>query len=151
MKKISRAFRKTRLQIGAIPVRSAPDGSLEILLVTTRATKRWTVPKGWPIKGLKAHEAAAREAQEEAGVVGRISRKSAGRYLYWKRLSTHFLLCKVKLYVLVVETRLDSWPEQHQRLNHWFKAADAADLVDEPGLKEALRSLKLKQAKPKRR
>jgi 8-oxo-dGTP pyrophosphatase MutT (NUDIX family) len=150
MKKIRRAPRKTRLQIGAVPVRWSPDGSLEILLVTTRTTKRWTVPKGWPIKGLKAQEAAAREAQEEAGVVGKISKKSVGRYLYWKRLSEHFLLCKVKLYVLVVETRLDRWPEQHQRLHHWFKASDAADIVDEPGLKAALRSLKLKQVKPKR-
>jgi ADP-ribose pyrophosphatase YjhB (NUDIX family) len=53
-----------RLQVGALPIRFSDDGSIEILLITTRTSKRWTVPKGWPIKGLKAHEAAAREARE---------------------------------------------------------------------------------------
>lgn len=143
MKKTRSAPGKARLQIGAVPVRIASDGSVEVLLVTTRTTKRWTVPKGWPIKKLKAHDAAAREAREEAGVVGRIRKKPVGRYIYWKRMADHFLLCKVKLFLLTVENRLDSWPERSQRLHHWFKLTDAADLVEEPGLRAALRSLKL--------
>ncbi|TCR62947.1 NUDIX domain-containing protein [Bosea sp. BK604] len=142
MKKGRPARGKTRLQLGAIPVRSAADGSLEILLITTRTTKRWTIPKGWPIKGLKAHEAAAREALEEAGAVGKIHRKAVGRYLYWKRMDDHFQLCKVKLFLLTVETRLDTWLERDQRHHHWFRQEDAVDLVEEPGLKAVLRSLK---------
>jgi 8-oxo-dGTP pyrophosphatase MutT (NUDIX family) len=142
MKKTRRARGKARLQVGAVPVRTGPDGSVEVLLVTTRTTKRWTVPKGWPIKGLKAHEAAAREAREEAGAVGKIRKKPVGRYLYWKRMADYFLVCKVKLFLLTVEGQLDDWSERNERLHHWFSLADAADLVEEPGLMTALRSLK---------
>lgn len=133
---------KARLQVGAVPVRAASNGSIEVLLVTTRTTRRWTIPKGWPIKGLKAHETAAREAAEEAGAVGKIRKKAVGRYLYWKRMSDHFQLCTVKVFQLTVETRLDTWRERDQRHHHWFRQEDAADLVEEPGLKAVLRSLK---------
>lgn len=142
MKKARRTPGKARLQVGAVPVRTAPDGTVEILLVTTRTTKRWTIPKGWPVKGLKAHEAAALEAREEAGAIGKIRKKPVGRYLYWKRMADHFLLCKVRLFLLIVEGRLDTWPERNERLHHWLKLGDAADLVEEPGLKAVLRSLK---------
>ncbi|TCR67115.1 8-oxo-dGTP pyrophosphatase MutT (NUDIX family) [Bosea sp. BK604] len=124
-------------------MRFAPDGSAEILLVTTRTTKRWTIPKGWPIKGLKAHEAAAREAQEEAGVVGKICKKSVGKYLYWKRLADQSILCNVKLYPLKVERSLDVWRERDERQQQWFSLSEAADMVGEPGLSATLRSLKL--------
>ncbi|WP_245973797.1 NUDIX hydrolase [Bosea caraganae] len=123
IKKTRRVPEKARLQVGAVPVRHSPDGSIEVLLVTTRTTKRWTVPKGWPIKGLKAHEAAAREAQEEAGAIGTIRRKSMGRYLYWKRMEDYMLLCEVKLFLLTVTGRLDDWPERDQRRHQWFKLA----------------------------
>ncbi|MGO4407528.1 NUDIX hydrolase [Bosea sp. RAF48] len=124
-----------------MPIRHAADGSTEILLVTSRTTRRWIVPKGWPMKGLKDYDAAAREAFEEAGVIGRISREPAGRYNYWKRMSDHFVLCEVNLYLLEVEQQLDSFSEQHQRDLHWFKLADAADIVDEPELSTAIRKL----------
>lgn len=128
-------------QIAAMPIRRTGDGSLEIMLVTSRTTRRWIVPKGWPIKGLKDPEAAAREAMEEAGVVGRIGRKPAGRYAYWKRFSDHFALCTVKIYLLEVENQLPVWAEQGERHCQWFKPEDAADLVDEPELSTAIRKL----------
>lgn len=129
-------------QVAALPVRRRRrDGGVEVLLVTSRDTGRWIVPKGWPMKGLKDSAAAAREAYEEAGVVGRVSEKPAGRYTYWKRMDDHFTLCEVKLYLLEVERQLESWAEQHQRDLHWFKLADAADIVDEPELSSALRKL----------
>ncbi|MDR6874200.1 8-oxo-dGTP pyrophosphatase MutT (NUDIX family) [Bosea sp. BE125] len=124
-----------------MPIRRMDDGSTEIMLVTSRTTQRWIVPKGWPIKGLKNHEAAAREAFEEAGVIGKISPKPAGRYIYWKRMRDHFVLCTVKLYLLEVERQLESWAEQGQRRSQWFKPEDAADLVDEPELSTAIRKL----------
>lgn len=141
MKKMKRAPGEIRAQIAAMPVRRQDDGSTEILLVTSRTTRRWIVPKGWPIKGMTAPEAAAREAFEEAGVVGRIVSEPAGRYTYWKRMPDHFVLCEVTLYLLEVERRLDSWAEQHQRQSQWFRLEDAADLVDEPELATAIRNL----------
>lgn len=132
------------MQVGALPLRRTASGSWEILLVTTRTTKRWTVPKGWPIKKLKAHDAAAREAREEAGVVGQVKKKPVGRYLYWKRLEAEFRLCKVRLYPLRVTEQLDTWPEEAQRLRHWFSLEDASDLVEEPGLRKVLATLVLR-------
>lgn len=132
---------KPKAQIAALPVRIALDDPLEVLLVTTRSTKRWTVPKGWPMKGRKAHEAAAVEAWEEAGVRGKARKRPIGRYLYWKRLAAHFELCRVKLYVLIVEDAQGDWPERGERSRNWFAVNDAADLVDEPGLKKVLREL----------
>lgn len=145
MKKTRRAPGQPRAQIAAMPIRRRADGSAEILLVTSRTTRRWIVPKGWPMKGLKDHDAAAREALEEAGVVGRISKEPAGRYSYWKRMVDHFVLCEVKLYLLEVEQQLPVWAEQDQRHSQWFKLADAADLVDEPELRSVIRNLKLDQ------
>ena len=61
---------KRRLQYAAVPYRRRGDGTIEVMLVTSRETKRWVVPKGWPIRGAKPHTSAAREAMEEAGVLG---------------------------------------------------------------------------------
>lgn len=134
---------KARLQVGALPLRFSADGTAEILLVTTRTTKRWTIPKGWPIKGLKAHEAAAREAQEEAGVRGKVRKKSIGKYLYWKRIADDDVLCRVKVFQLIVEQRLEDWPERDERRQQWFRLGDAADLAGEAGLSALLRSLEV--------
>lgn len=141
MKKSRRGVGETRVQVAAVPVRQSSSGSLEVLLVTSRTTQRWIVPKGWPIKGLDDNDAAAREAFEEAGVVGRIGKKPVGRYTYWKRLDDHFVLCEVKLYRLGFERQLERWSEQSQRRCHWFSREDAADLVDEPGLKTLIAGL----------
>lgn len=141
MKKAKRKTGEKRSQIAAMPIRRAADGSTELLLVTSRTTRRWIVPKGWPMKGVKDRDAAAQEAYEEAGVLGRVSEKPAGRYSYWKRMSDHFALCEVKLYLLEVEQQHADFREQHQRDLHWFKLADAADIVDEPELSTAIRKL----------
>ncbi|TCR65666.1 NUDIX hydrolase [Bosea sp. BK604] len=138
---------KARLQVAALPLRHGADGSVEVLLVTTRTTKRWTVPKGWPIKGLKAHEAAAREAAEEAGVIGKICKRPLAEYLYWKQCADGPILCRVKLFKLRVDRRLDTWPEKAERRQQWFKFSDAADLVGEPGLGAIMRSLKVEFAR----
>lgn len=141
MKKSRRAPGDARAQIAAMPVRLGTDGKPEIMLVTSRTTKRWIVPKGWPMKGMKDHDAAAREAFEEAGVVGKIGKKPAGRYSYWKRFEDHFALCEVTLYLLEVERQLPDWVERGERHCQWFRLEDAADLVDEPELGSAIRAL----------
>lgn len=132
---------KPRMQVGALPLRKAAGGFPEVLLVTTRSTKRWTIPKGWPIKGLKSHEAAGREAMEEAGVAGKCRKQAVGRYLYWKRKEDHFELCRVRVFPMNVRDILDDWPERAERQRHWFSLPDAADMVEEPGLKAVLRML----------
>lgn len=140
MKKAKRLTAKPRAQVGALAVRRAETG-YEVLLVTTRSTGRWTIPKGWPMKGRKAHDAATIEAWEEAGVLGRARKRSVGSYLYWKRMEDHFLLCRVKLYPVSVKEEVHAWPEQMERQRFWFAAQVAAELVEEPGLKKVLAAL----------
>lgn len=129
------------IQVGALPVRCDPDGTPRVLLVTSRETKRWVIPKGWPIKGLNKPRSAEKEAREEAGVRGKIRRKPLGTYHYMKRLTTGLQACEVWVYRLDVEGTLRSWREQGQRDLVWFSVADAAQRVEEPGLAALIRAL----------
>jgi 8-oxo-dGTP pyrophosphatase MutT (NUDIX family) len=127
------AKQRAGLQYAALPYRMA-DG-LEILLITSRETGRWVLPKGWPMKGKEGYATAAREAEEEAGVRGRIGKMPIGCYGYGKRLPDGVLLdFTVQVYPLEVEKHMDRWPEQGQRTIAWFKPEDAADLVEEDEL-----------------
>jgi 8-oxo-dGTP pyrophosphatase MutT (NUDIX family) len=125
------------LQYAALPYRLGEQ--IEILLVTSRETQRWVIPKGWPMKGRKPHAAAAREALEEAGVVGKIGKTPIGAYRYVKRLKNGApLVCSVDVYALNVERQRKRWPEQHQRTAHWFTVAEAAAAVHEPELQDLI-------------
>jgi 8-oxo-dGTP pyrophosphatase MutT (NUDIX family) len=129
-------------QVAALPVRFADDGACEVMLITSRETQRWIIPKGWPMAGLKDSQAAAREAREEAGLVGRVGKRPIGSYSYWKRCPHHFAFCTVQVYVLEVERRLKNWKEKGQRRAEWFAPDAAAELVEEPGLKAILHDLR---------
>jgi 8-oxo-dGTP pyrophosphatase MutT (NUDIX family) len=124
-----------RTQYAALPYRVGGDGRIEVLLATSRETKRWVIPKGWPMKGIKPHKAAAREAFEETGAVGRAAKIAIGRYEYWKRLKESFVLCRVKVFPLRVERLEETWSEQGERQRRWFSQAEAAARVEEPGLR----------------
>ncbi|ACA16612.1 NUDIX hydrolase [Methylobacterium sp. 4-46] len=129
-----------RRQVGVLPLRHGPDGA-QVLLITSRETRRWVIPKGWPMKGLKNHEAAAREAYEEAGVIGRVEKHALGSYLYQKRLkSRDTVLCQVQVFPLHVRRQLKAWPEQQERDGRWFSPSDAAEAVTEPGLAALIRA-----------
>ncbi len=118
------------LQYAALPYRAQEE--LEFLLITSRETSRWVLPKGWPMKGKKPHVCAAREALEEAGVKGKIGKSAIGCYRYVKRLPKDGAIpCSVDVYPLMVERQLKRWAEQGQRSLGWFSATDAASLVDE--------------------
>jgi 8-oxo-dGTP pyrophosphatase MutT (NUDIX family) len=120
-------------QYAALPYRYLH--SLEILLISSRETRRWVIPKGWPMKGRKPHAVAAREALEEAGVVGRIGKRPVGSYQYVKRLKNGApLLCTVEVFPMMVERQRDRWREQDQRTARWFPAEEAAAAVEEPEL-----------------
>src|SRR5262245_50762320 len=122
-----------RRQVGALPVRMR-DGAEEVCLITTRETRRWTIPKGWPMKGLKDRLAAAVEAEQEAGLYGRMSKRPLGDYVYWKRLEAKFDLVRVTVFRLDVEGSHPSWRERDQREIRWVSRGEAAQMVEEPGL-----------------
>ena len=141
--------RKKRVQYAALPYRWGADG-LEILLITSRETRRWVLPKGWPIKGLKPAAAARREALEEAGLVGRIAKNPAGHYEYDKRLRTGATVtCKVAVFPLRVEKQRQRWPEMGQREARWFTAEGAAGAVAEAGLADLF--LRFQESRARRR
>jgi len=132
------------VQVAALPVRVGEDGNFQVLLLTSRETKRWVVPKGWTMKGRKPWEAAAQEALEEAGVVGRPRKKPIGSYIYFKRREAHFDVCRVDVYVLAFAKQLKTWREKGQREAKWFGLDEAAELVEEPGLVSLLQKLDAK-------
>ena len=125
---------QARNQIAALPWRRGKKG-LEILLISSRETKRWVIPKGWPMKGRKLHAAAAQEAKEEAGLLGKILKDPIGYFHYVKNMPNGAaLLCRVDVFPLQVEKQLKSWPEREQRVTRWFPLEEAAELVREPEL-----------------
>lgn len=125
-----------RLQFGALPWRVSEDGHVEILLATSRDTKRWVIPKGWPMEGRKPHIVAAIEAQEEAGLHGKVDKARIGEFEYEKRMKGGGAVdCIVEVYSLRVERQRRKWPERGQRVTFWFPYTVAAQQVDEPGLK----------------
>lgn len=125
--------RRPARQYGALPFRHAPG--LEILLLTSRETKRWVIPKGWPMRGLTPPASAATEATEEAGITGAIGASSIGRYLYGKRAKDGSERpCEVTVFPMDVFELAETWVEQAQRERRWFPAKEAARQIQEPGL-----------------
>ncbi|WOS65360.1 NUDIX hydrolase [Sinorhizobium fredii] len=133
-----------RRQVAALPFRISELGSVEILLITSRDTGRFIIPKGWRKKDQKEADAAAREAFEEAGVVGKVASKPAGSYTYWKRGNSEFELLQVLVYPFEVKKQRASWPEKGERKMAWLTAEDAALLVDEPALASLIRTFATK-------
>ncbi|PDQ17810.1 NUDIX hydrolase [Mesorhizobium sanjuanii] len=146
-----KAVRKARKgerirQVAAIPFRPNGHGNLEVMLVTSRATRRFIVPKGWPMKGKSGRKAAAIEAQQEAGVTGKMLRQPAGTYSYWKRIENRFVRVDVIVYLLAVTEELIDWQEAESRQRAWLAPEDAAMLIDEPELSTLLRDLEVPES-----
>jgi 8-oxo-dGTP pyrophosphatase MutT (NUDIX family) len=129
-----------RVQYAALPYRFNQAAALEILLVTTRQSQRWIIPKGWPIKGLRPPKSAAREAYEEAGVRGKTGTKPVGTFNYDKMLDEHGMQvrCEVRVYPLLVRRQSAAWPEAEQRLVQWADLSKAISLIEEAGLKSVI-------------
>ncbi len=132
----------SHIQFGALCWRIGKKGA-EVLLISSRETGRWVIPKGWPMEGRAGHEAAAIEAWEEAGVTGKIAEDRLGNFSYDKILSRdsrneRAKPCSVDVYPLEVVKLAPEFPEQRQRRRKWFAPADAARKVAEPELKSIL-------------
>lgn len=132
--------RDVRTQFAALPYRIS-RGKPEILLITSRETGRWIIPKGWPEDGLTAPESAAREAWEEAGIEGRISLHCLGIYSYLKALDSRDRL-PIVMAVFPVKVRrlVENFPEKRERKRKWFSRKKAAARVDEPELRHMIRN-----------
>ena len=126
-------------QYAALPWRQAQR--FEILLITSRETRRWVIPKGWPIPAHSAAESAAQEAYEEAGIRGEMAAHAMGHYTYSKRLrggaKKRF---RVDVFAMEVTEVLDQWPEAHERARQWLSPQEALTLVEEPELAALIRT-----------
>lgn len=119
---------------------------LEVLLITSRETGRWVIPKGWPIAGMTPADSAAREAYEEAGVEGSPAATCIGLYGYDKAFdrasnAPSSRPCVVAVYPLQVKSLRDRFPERGQRRRKWFSPKKAARKVAEPELQGLLAGL----------
>lgn len=132
--------RKTgkRRQVAALPWRGRGE-ALRILLVSSRETRRWVIPKGWPMKDRSDPDAAAQEAYEEAGLKGVIAAQPFGEYPYLKRLKNgQARLINVDVFPFEVSAQLETWPEQGQRTLEWMTPVEAALAVQEPELRDLI-------------
>jgi len=144
--------RGSAAQFAALPWRRRRGERLEILLVTTRRTGRWIVPKGWPIDGCSPGECAAREAMEEAGVLGVIAAEPIGAFPYRKRRkSGPAVRCRVDVYPLQVKHQLRDWPEKSVRETLWCSVDDALARTGDPGLKRVIAKFAESAASPSKR
>jgi 8-oxo-dGTP pyrophosphatase MutT (NUDIX family) len=123
-------------QSGTIPYR-LKDDQIEVLLITSRSRRCWLIPKGWIEPWLSSAESAAREAWEEAGLVGQISTAPVGWYAYrkWNRVR------RVEVFLLRVDTMLDDWPEAELRDRQWLSLAEAATRINQERLREIIMCL----------
>ena len=119
------------IQTGALPWRLGPKKRFQVLLVTGRRSRRWTIPKGWPMSGKTLAEAAEVEAFEEAGVKGKVDPEPLGSFNHTKQnLPIGTLDVRILVHPMSVEREFPKWPEFGQRRRKWFTAEEAAEKVD---------------------
>ncbi|TDL79669.1 NUDIX hydrolase [Palleronia sediminis] len=131
--------RGVRAQFGALCWRRKND-KVEVMLVTTRQTRRWVIPKGWPMDGKTPAQTAAIEAFEEAGVKGQSRETCIGLFTYLKEFEDNDLPVAVAVYPVKVTKILSDWPEKAERARRWLRPKKAAKLVCEPELAAILRN-----------
>jgi len=132
------------LQVGALVYRYE-EGDLRFLLITSRGTGRWIIPKGWPMPGRSLAKAALREAYEEAGIRGTLDRTSCGCYDYEKHdmaVGTNNRFT-VEVYGVAYTQQKKKWPEQAERSFLWVSKEEAIKKLREKGLKKILKNFHL--------
>lgn len=132
---MSRKSSKVFKQSGVIPYR-VRNGELEVLLITNRRCQHWVIPKGGISKAMTPPDSAAKEAWEEAGVIGQVDTNKLGTYKYHKRGDTYL----VEVFLLPVETVLKDWPEASFRKRRWLRVTKAVKRVEVAKLKRILKT-----------
>jgi 8-oxo-dGTP pyrophosphatase MutT (NUDIX family) len=129
-------------QSAAIPYRVDEQGKLVILLVTSRRTRRWIIPKGKVRPRTLPSRSAEREAFEEAGVLGRIGKQPIGTYRQGDALAAdpEEGIILVQAFALAVTDELPVWDEMHLRKRRWFKLKNALRAVRDTELRALLRA-----------
>ena len=135
------------VQYAALPYRWQGN-EFQVLLVTSRETKRWILPKGKPEKKRPPHKVAAREALEEAGVKGDICRHECGHYLSVKGEDGQTIPASIQVFPLEVDRELSVWRESHQRERRWVSISQAIALGIEPALADVLTAFYTQLTKP---
>lgn len=145
--------RPERLQFAALCYRwTKKQKDIEVLLITSRDTGRWVIPKGWPMDGCMAHTVAEREAFEEAGVQGKAEEVPVGQYDYLKGFNGGIKVpCKVQVHALEVNGLAKDYKEKGERRLEWVSCEEAASRVWEPGLKELLLSFEQRKKSVERK
>lgn len=129
-----------RTQFAALCFR-LQDGKPEILLITSRGSHRWIIPKGWPMDGKTPGESALQEAWEEAGVRGKVIDRCLGIYSYNKAVTPKKgFPCVAMVYPIKVKALKRKYPEVGQRQRKWFSPKKAAARVEEPELAQILKT-----------
>jgi 8-oxo-dGTP pyrophosphatase MutT (NUDIX family) len=140
---MAKSDRTGNIQFGVIPYRVAAAGDTEVMLLTSRGTGRWVIPKGWPMVGRNPRVVAMTEAREEAGIKGFVGRKPFGSYHYAKCIAPgDDRLCECIVFLMLVTNEAQSWPEMSQRKRAWYPRDKAAALVWEGGLATMIRDLR---------
>jgi 8-oxo-dGTP pyrophosphatase MutT (NUDIX family) len=143
---------RSHKQFAGLPFRIR-GSELDVLLITTRRKRRWSVPKGWPIEAGKPQRTAEIEAFEEAGLIGKAKAKPVGRYKHRKDKGKRKIECDICVFPLKVRKQKKSWPEREQRDAMWLPARKAAARVHKAELRRLIerfarqKSVKLKHAK----
>ncbi len=122
-------FKGVFKQSGVIPILND-----RLVLITSRKSEQWIIPKGYVEKGLSPADSAAKEAYEEAGLIGVVHHKEAGNYRYRK----FGKLFSVKVYPLFIETMLDEWDEMHVRSRKLVTPAEAVEMVGHVELRQII-------------
>ena len=126
-------------QFAALPWRRGKEGDIDVLLISSRETGRWVIPKGWPIEGLAPSQSARREAFEEAGVDGTVAVEPLGSFRYAKRLRDGGNAdVTVTVFALEVTGAHADWPEKGQRRLRWMACGEAAAAVAETELRQLI-------------
>lgn len=135
----SKGKAQVRTQFGALCYRVKQD-KVQILMITSRTTRRWIIPKGWPMNNATPHQAAVTEAWEEAGVNGKIRGNTLGIYSYVKRDDGARTPCVVIVFAVKVRSLASDFPEKGQRKRKWVSRKRAAAMVAEPELAQMIKT-----------